>query len=121
MYLTTTYNASVLETYCLAQTGSVIDSSITPHGSDFVRQVNTVFIPTYGNASSGNWSEGSTLFIAFFGVNDVNLVLPMANSTQNQTLNKIFASYENTVEQVCLLSKQSYQYTAAQSLTTSYH
>ncbi len=109
VYLTTTYNASVLETYCLAQTGSVIDSSITPHGSDFVHQVNTVFIPTYGNASSGNWSAGSTLFIAFFGVNDVNLVLPMANSTQYQTLNKIFASYENTVEQVCLPSEQSYR------------
>jgi len=81
----------------------VVDSSITPHGSDLVHQVNTEFLPTYGNASSGKWSAGSTLFIAFFGVNDVNLVLPMANSTQNQTLDKIFASYEKSVEQVRLV------------------
>ena len=103
VYLTSTYNTSLLETYCLARTGGVIDSSITPHGSDFVRQVNTDFLPTYGNASSGNWSAGSTLFLAFFGVNDVNLVLPMANSTQNQTLDKIFASYKNTLERVRLI------------------
>ena len=81
----------------------MVDSSITPHGSDLVHQVNTEFLPTYGNASSGKWSAASTLFIAFFGVNDVNLVLPMANSTQNQTLDKIFASYEKSVEQVRLV------------------
>ena len=98
VYLTTTFNSSLLETYCLAQTGGVIDSSITPHGNDFVHQISTNFLPTYGSASSGNWTASSTLFIAFFGVNDVNLVMPFQNSSAY--LDKIFASYSNSIEQV---------------------
>ena len=97
VYLTITYNASLLETYCLAQSGAVVDSSITPHGGDFVHQVIT-FLSTYGDSNSGNWSAESTLFVAFFGVNDVNVVLPYKNSSAY--LDEIFESYESNVEKV---------------------
>ena len=64
-----------------------------------MHQISTDFLPTYGNASSGNWSAGTTLFIAFFGVNDVNLVLPLKNSSK--VLDGIFLSYEASIEKVC--------------------
>lgn len=64
-----------------------------------MHQVSDDFLPTYGNASSGNWSAGTTLFIAFFGVNDVNLVLPIKNSSAY--LDKIFVSYGESIEKVC--------------------
>ena len=96
--LAITFNESLLEAYGLAQVGGVIDSSITPHGSDLVHQISESFLPTYGNSTSGNWSASSTLFITFFGVNDVNLVLPYQNSSTY--LDKIFTSYGNSIEKV---------------------
>ena len=99
VYLTITSNASRLLTYDLAQTGGVIDNSITPHVNDFVNQITKGFLPTYGNASSGNWTAGTTLFISFFGVNDVNLVLPMKNTSAY--FDRMFVSYQQSIEKVC--------------------
>ena len=98
VHLTITYNASILQTYCLAQVGAVIDNNTTPHGSDLIHQISNGFLPNYGNSNSGKWSPGSSLFITFFGVNDVNLVLPYTNSSAY--LDRIFTSYGNSIEQV---------------------
>ena len=95
IFLTIVHNASLLETYGLAQAGGVIDSNLTPHGWDFKSEISDEFLATYGNSSSGNWSADSTLFISFFGVNDVNLVLPMED--HDAMLNKIFASYGDSL------------------------
>ena len=87
-----------METYGLAQSGAVVDNNLTPHGSDLWSEITGEFIDIYGNSTSGNWSAETTLFITFFGVNDVNLVLPMKN--QDSMLDKIFGSYGNGLTEV---------------------
>ena len=46
-YLTTSYNDSLLQTYCLAKSGSTVDHAILPHGNSFTEQMSDYWLPKY--------------------------------------------------------------------------
>lgn len=100
VYLTTTYNASLLETYVLAQSGAVVNNTLTPHYGELTNQVEFGFIRNYGDANSGFWNPFSSLFILFFGVNDASLIFEMEESKRNYTLNEVIKNYNHNIERV---------------------
>lgn len=63
----------------------------------FRQQVQDQFLPTYGNKVAVPWSAKDSLFVIFFGINDVVLSYAERNSSLNYAIIK---SYERLVRQV---------------------
>lgn len=102
-FLTTTYNQTLVETYNLAYGGATVDSDIVPcylpTVPDYRQQVNTEFMPYYvdENAANSDWTPQNSLFITFFGINDVT----NSYSAQNTTINgDILTVYSGLVGQL---------------------
>lgn len=93
-YLTTTYNATFLETYNLAYGGATVDSDLVaqyaPTVKDFRSQVNTEFIPYYVDAQTAGWTSDNSLFSFFFGINDVGNSYYMNNATLNGDIFSVY-------------------------------
>ncbi|KAL8935479.1 MAG: hypothetical protein Q9216_005407, partial [Gyalolechia sp. 2 TL-2023] len=80
-YLTTTFNASALQTYNFAFAGAQVDHLATDTGpgpdepgNDMRQQVTNGFLPTYTDKIRQpytEWETSSSLFISFFGINDI--------------------------------------------------
>lgn len=79
-YLTTTFNASKVLTYNFAFPGAEVDhyatnpTSAVRFGNDMRWEVNNGFIPSYTpqqHAPFAEWEGRSSLFISFFGINDI--------------------------------------------------
>ena len=83
-FLTSTYNDSFIQTYNFARAGASLDSfgQQTPF-RPFDVQVNQFFLPNYAlnNTNLTRWKPDSTLFISFFGINDVNFFYKLPNAT----------------------------------------
>lgn len=104
-FLTTTYNQSYVQTYNLAFGGATVDMELieSPFGrivQSFRQQVQDQFLPTYGNKAAVPWSSKDSLFVVFFGINDVVLSYAGQNSSLNYAVIK---SYERLLHQVILL------------------
>lgn len=99
-FLTYTYNASFISTYNFAFGGAVVDGSVTPSGfRPMKQQVQQFFMPVYSSANGTNtqWESNNSLFLSFFGINDVTGTYKLSNKTVNAA---IFASYSSLVEQL---------------------
>ncbi len=105
MYLTTEFNKSYIETYCLARSSGTVNASITPHGTDdFVKVLQGDFLPIYGGPSESGWHSSSSLFAMFFGVNDINMVAEEWEDDIPMILDEIFATYISLVGQVSTMT-----------------
>ncbi|KAL9036548.1 MAG: hypothetical protein Q9214_006086 [Letrouitia sp. 1 TL-2023] len=111
-YLTTLYNSSTITTHNFAFSGAKVDQTATATNSqgksstnDLVHQISGPFSkfanpPTtsWGAGNGTAWTPSSTLFLSFFGINDVYTndayESPAFNST---TLDAVFSSYETSL------------------------
>ena len=73
-FLTDKYNQSVIETYNLAISGSVVNSTIfhSEPTSDLVHQIRARFVPNYATRDTAGWTSSNSLFTIFIGINDAN-------------------------------------------------
>ncbi len=87
-------------TYDFAWAGATVDNRIdeSPFGSvDYHEQVRDYFVPHFGNEQKyRSWSANNTLFLAFFGINDVTLFKYAKNSSDY--IPAVLQSYENSTE-----------------------
>lgn len=94
-FLTTTYNATFLQTINLASGGATVDSALVepyaPTVLSLIDQVQTEYLPIYSDSPDFfSWIPNNTLFAAFFGINDIGNSYANANST---LYTQIFAKY----------------------------
>ncbi|KAI4244946.1 MAG: hypothetical protein LQ352_006682 [Teloschistes flavicans] len=107
-YLTTTFNASLIQTYNFAFAGAKVSNTATsstpyaknPGGqNDMVAQVTNGFLPSYttqaGHEPYASWTADSSLFVSFFGINDI--LATYAQGDQSSTA-PIFAAYKQNLE-----------------------
>jgi hypothetical protein len=99
-YLTTQYNSSFIKLYNLAQPGGTIDDTIdpSPFGAlSFRQQVSQLYLPKYANGKGG-WTAADSIFIIWFGVNDV--MLTNAKSNASAYIDALTESYVGQAEKV---------------------
>ncbi|KAF2130279.1 carbohydrate esterase family 16 protein [Dothidotthia symphoricarpi CBS 119687] len=101
-FLTTTYNASRLQTYNLAYGGATVDSAlVTPYASTVLslkNQVKDEFLPIYGaHPSIAPWKSADSLFAFFIGINDVGNTWWLNNGT---LYDQIFSVYSGLLSDV---------------------
>ncbi|KAL8938617.1 MAG: hypothetical protein Q9211_003121 [Gyalolechia sp. 1 TL-2023] len=75
-YLTTTFNTSKVQTYNFAYPGAQVDHDATnsSSGNDMRQQVADGFLPSYSpklRKPDLEWDGSKSLFISFFGINDI--------------------------------------------------
>ena len=94
-FLTTTYNDSFIETYNLGFGGATVDSDIVPCYDpavpDFRAQVNNEFFPYYVDEPTAGWNSGNSLFISFFGINDITNSYSAQNASVNGDILTVYA------------------------------
>lgn len=100
IYLTTQYNSSFIKLYNLAQPGGTIDDTIdpSPFGAlSFKQQVSQLYLPKYANGKGG-WTAADSIFMIWFGVNDV--MLSNAKSNASAYIDALTESYVGQAEKV---------------------
>ncbi|KAK8167879.1 hypothetical protein BKA80DRAFT_52415 [Phyllosticta citrichinensis] len=99
-YLTTKYNASLIQTVDLAFWGATVDDSLIAAYSPIVKsvkeQVATEFFPYYTTQTKG-WASQDTLFSVFIGINDVANSYRVKNTSAYPL---VFNEYGALVEQL---------------------
>lgn len=101
-FLTTTYNESFIQTINLAYGGATIDDALVPsrYGpavQSFRQQVFSEFKNYYIENGNIRWDSSNSLFIIFFGINDVI----DSFAEQNDSLNyELIKRYESIVDEV---------------------
>ena len=87
-------------TYNFAWAGGTVDNRIdqSPFGSvDFHEQVRNQFVPNFGNEQKyRSWSANNSIFMAFFGINDIILFKSKPNASEY--IPAVVQSYENSTE-----------------------
>ncbi|KAH9998187.1 carbohydrate esterase family 16 protein [Xylariaceae sp. FL0662B] len=110
-FLTTKYNASLLQTYNFAYGGATVDSDlVTPYMPTVVsvkQQVLEQFIPGYtGDAptapSAPAWSSADSVFAFWIGINDVGNTYGSGEASWNPLYAKIFDVYSGLVNELYL-------------------
>ena len=99
-YLTVQYNQSFVKLFNFAFAGGTIDDQIdpSPFGAlSFRQQVAGLFSPSYKDGKGG-WSGKDSLFLIWFGVNDVMLL--NAKSNASAYIDELTESYVGMVEMV---------------------
>ena len=101
-FLTTTYNQSYIQTYNLGYGGATIDDAVVQSGfgetiQSFQQQVYNEFLPIYANNSHVPWNKSNSLFIVFFGINDVTNSYAEGNDTINYDLIEAYQWLVNIV------------------------
>lgn len=78
-------------------------------GNDIGGQIITVFTPYYtsngGQNRRGDWSPESTLFISFFGINDI---LNSYEDQNSETMDNIFRSYSRSFGRLYILGARNF-------------
>lgn len=98
-YLTTNYNETFVKLFNLASSASTIDHNIDPSpigGSSFRQEVDK-WLPKYGNGQGG-WVADNSLFLSWFGVNDVMALY--AKSNASAYIDALTESYVGSAEKV---------------------
>ena len=106
-FLTTTYNSSLVLTYNFARGGATVDSDIVRPlfgtSTSFKQQVEAAFLPNYNSSIPSflpKWTAKATLFIFFFGINDISMSAPFESDVP---IDAIITQYGKSVEQVCTI------------------
>jgi len=107
-FLTTTYNASYIQTYNFGFGGATIDPNLVESAfglsvQSFEQQVTSEFDPDYAEKVIVPWTSANSLFSVFFGINDVIRSYTEQSSLLNYALIK---RYEDLVHSVSLMRKQ---------------
>jgi len=100
-FLTTTYNATFLETVNLAYGGATVDSALVqpylPTVLSLKDQIYKEYIPEYStHPSYFNWNKKSTLFASFFGINDIGNTY--GNADPSAVLSQDIAEYASLMD-----------------------
>lgn len=106
--MTTTYNASYIQTYNFGFGGATIDPILVESAfglsvQSFEQQVTNEFDPDYAEKVTVPWTSANSLFSVFFGINDVIRSYTEQSSLLNYALIK---RYEDLVHSVSLMRKQ---------------
>ena len=106
-FLTNTYNESFIQTYNLGYGGATISDSIVKSGfgptvQSFQDQVEEEFLLTYVNNSEVLWDASNSLFIIFFGINDVTNSFALSASHNDSVNYELVKAYERLVNEVYL-------------------
>jgi phospholipase/lecithinase/hemolysin len=101
--MTTTYNATFLETVNLAYGGATVDSKLVvpylPTVLSLKDQIQGEYLPVYAiHPSFFPWQADDTLFATFIGINDVGNAYMEANSSLVFSL--VFREYASLVDQL---------------------
>ncbi|KAH7115894.1 hypothetical protein B0J11DRAFT_113022 [Dendryphion nanum] len=99
--LTSNYNDSFVRTYNFARAGASLDSFGQPSPfRPFDIQVDQFFLPNYAlnNTNLTRWKPENTLFISFFGINDVNFFYKLSNATTYATM--LMNTYDRYTERL---------------------
>jgi phospholipase/lecithinase/hemolysin len=106
---------------------AIVDSFGVPYPFRPLReQVEQFFLPNYGGGPNGTgrvrWRSDETLFVFFFGINDVNgAVMQARNSTSNttnsdaatfldSTLSRIVSAYDRHIETLYTSGARNYMF-----------
>jgi len=96
-YVTETYNVSTVNLFNFAFGGAVTDESIIAQDGtgtqSFKDQVNEFLTFYADNTTLSDWNGNNSLFISFFGINDVGKSFFFTNSTPEETNALVIASY----------------------------
>ncbi|KAI4209112.1 MAG: hypothetical protein LQ351_007918 [Letrouitia transgressa] len=108
-YLTTLYNSSIITHHNFAFSGAKVDQKVTATNSqgefstnDLVHQISDQFSkfanPSNSSGNATSWNPSSTLFLSFFGINDVygNDAYQSDDFTSTK-LDEVFSSYEKSL------------------------
>lgn len=106
-FLTFKYNASQVDTYNLAVSGSVVDATTLDKSNafDLVRQISERFVPNYVSKNSTVWTGSNSLFSLFFGINDVNRSWEKRDS---KIADAIFSSYLKQLNELHRLGARNF-------------
>lgn len=90
-FLTMDYNTTTIRTYDFARGGSTVDRDILapvwPTASTFKDEVDQQFLPNYASKhETRSWSSSTTLFTAWFGINDILVSYHEQERTPNAQL-----------------------------------
>ncbi|CZR68815.1 uncharacterized protein PAC_18715 [Phialocephala subalpina] len=101
-FLTTQYNASLLQTYNLASSGATLDNDVVPgYPMSMSLQVYQRFMPHYADAHSPPWKASDTLFIMFAGIVDSIMMNgrkdPDDLSNMNGNLTRVYSKLLNSL------------------------
>ncbi|KAI4241880.1 MAG: hypothetical protein L6R40_004279 [Gallowayella cf. fulva] len=96
-YLTFKYNESQIDTYNLARSGAVVNTTAIGQNEtiDLIHQINDRFAPNYVSQNTVGWNASNSLFSLFLGVNDVNRSWKQHNLQINDV---VFSSYLQQLE-----------------------
>ncbi|KAL8799329.1 MAG: hypothetical protein Q9182_005973 [Xanthomendoza sp. 2 TL-2023] len=100
-YLTTTFNASLVQTYNFAYAGAQVHVPATDPSkpareyndmtAQMTHQFGDHFPPTHMGERTVNWTGDTSLWISFFGINDILAML--AKHNMDVALARIYAAY----------------------------
>ncbi|KAI9663438.1 MAG: hypothetical protein M1829_006076 [Trizodia sp. TS-e1964] len=101
-YLTTTYNKSPFLQYNLAVGGATVDTAIAgtyrSNVLSFRQQVEELFLPIYGSASTpAPWTGANSLFAIWIGINDI---IDCQGASLNDKIDSVIAEYGILVEKL---------------------
>lgn len=106
-YLTTEFNESLVQTYNLADYGSIVDVDLLRNGEagDFTGAVADKFAGSYFMADVNfvGWTAANSLFAVWFGVNDVNVMVHAQDMNRERyvdAMTEVQIKYRDNLEMV---------------------
>ncbi|KAL8819835.1 MAG: hypothetical protein Q9223_001810 [Gallowayella weberi] len=98
-YLTFKYNESQIDTYNMARSGAVVNTTAIGQNQtvDLLHQIDTRFAPNYVTENIVGWNASNSLFSLFFGINDVDRSWRQQNSNISDA---VFRSYLTQLEKL---------------------
>ena len=115
-FLTTKYNASLIQTYNLASSGATVDSALVrpfwPTVVPLKDQVRKQFVPVYTppgqNSASPLWTSDNSLFAIWIGINDVGMTYNEGENISAPLYSKIVGEYRGSVDQLYMSGARNF-------------
>ncbi|CAO1602009.1 hypothetical protein XANCAGTX0491_005645 [Xanthoria calcicola] len=106
-YLTTKYNQSLIHTYNMALSGAVINTTAIGQNQpiDLIHQISDRFVPNYVKQNLAGWNASNSLFVLFFGNNEVDRTWKQQDARINLA---VFESYLGQLEKLYELGARNF-------------
>ncbi|KAL9607887.1 MAG: hypothetical protein Q9167_007250 [Letrouitia subvulpina] len=107
-YMTLEYNSSAIITYNFAFAGAEVNKSITskPDVNDMVHQVGSFILYSENPNTNPHWTTNGSLFISFFGINDIRALYNSPNS--GSILDAVFKSYRANIDRLYTVGARNF-------------
>ncbi|KAL8646465.1 MAG: hypothetical protein Q9226_006844 [Calogaya cf. arnoldii] len=106
-YLTFKYNESLIYTYNMARSGAVVNTTAIGQNQpiDLIHQITDRFVPNYVTKNEVGWNASNSLFVLWFGTNDVDRTYNQRNVLINVA---VFKSYLRQLEKLYKLGARNF-------------